>query len=61
LSNVIAEKTKAVAGYRVKLSNEGYLSKAPPEKVEETRKLFAQAEADLEAATKALQSLSVSG
>jgi valyl-tRNA synthetase len=57
LTKVIAEKERAVAGFRGKLSNEGYVSKAPPEKVEETRKMLAQAEADLEAARKAIQSL----
>ncbi len=57
LTKMIAEKDRAIAGFRGKLSNEGYLSKAPPDKVEETRKLLAQAEADLEAAKKAIQSL----
>jgi valyl-tRNA synthetase len=61
LMKVIAEKDKAAAGYRAKLCNEGYLSKAPPERVEETRRLLAQAEADLEAARKAIQSLDGQG
>ncbi|MCI0363987.1 MAG: valine--tRNA ligase [Phycisphaerales bacterium] len=57
LTKLIAEKERAVIGFRNRLSNEGYLSKAPPEKVEETRQLLAQAEADLAAARKALESL----
>jgi valyl-tRNA synthetase len=57
LSKLIAEKSRAVEGFRGKLSNQGYLSKAPADKVEETRRLLAQAEADLEAANKAIQSL----
>jgi valyl-tRNA synthetase len=57
LTKVIAEKDRAALGYRNKLNNEGYVSKAPPEKVEETRALLKQAEADRDAATNALQSL----
>jgi valyl-tRNA synthetase len=57
LTKVIGEKEKAATGFRSKLSNEGYLSKAPPERVAETRQLLAQAEADLEAARNAIQSL----
>jgi valyl-tRNA synthetase len=58
LTKLIAEKDKAVAGFKAKLSNEGYLSKAPPEKVEETRQLLAKAESELAAARSALESLS---
>ena len=58
LTKLIAEKEKAVAGFRGRLANEGYISKAPPEKVEETRQVLAQAQADLDAARQALQSLS---
>jgi len=58
LTKLIAEKEKAVAGFRGRLANEGYISKAPPEKVEETRQMLAQAQADLDAARQALQSLS---
>ena len=57
LSKLMAEKEKASAGYKAKLANPGYVGKAPPEKVEETRQLLAQAEADLAAAKKALESL----
>jgi valyl-tRNA synthetase len=57
LTKVIAEKTRAILGFNNKLGNEGYVSKAPPEKVEETRALLRQAEADRDAATSALQSL----
>jgi valyl-tRNA synthetase len=57
LNKIIEEKSRAIAGFRGKLSNEGYVKKAPPDKVEETRQLLAQAEADVAAAAKALQSL----
>ncbi len=57
LAKVIADKERAIMGFRNRLSNEGYLSKAPPEKVEETRRMLSQAEADLAAAQRALESL----
>jgi valyl-tRNA synthetase len=58
LGKVIAQKQRAIAGFGNKLSNAGYIAKAPPEQVQETRRLLAQAEADLAAASKALESLS---
>jgi valyl-tRNA synthetase len=57
LNKLIEEKSRAISGFRSKLSNDGYVKKAPPDKVEETRQMLAQAEADVAAATKALQSL----
>ncbi len=42
-----AELTKQIAGMRTKLSNEGYVAKAPPKVVEETRAMLAAAEAEL--------------
>ena len=57
LTKLIAEKDKAIAGFRGKLSNEGYLGKAHPEKVAETRQLLAKAEAEVTAARSALESL----
>jgi valyl-tRNA synthetase len=57
LTKVIEEKQRAITGYQSKLSNEGYVSKARPEVVEETRRKLAEAEADLHAARNALQSL----
>jgi valyl-tRNA synthetase len=57
LTRVIEEKNRAIAGFKGKLSNEGYVNKAPAERVEETRQLLAQAEADAAAAARALQSL----
>ena len=57
LTKVIEEKQNAISGFRGKLSNQGYVSKARPELVEETRRKLSEAEADLEAALNALQSL----
>jgi valyl-tRNA synthetase len=42
------ELTKSIAGMRGKLSNQGYVAKAPPKVVEETRAMLAAAEAELE-------------
>jgi valyl-tRNA synthetase len=57
LTKLMSEKERAIGGFRAKLSNEGYLAKAPADKVEETRRLLAQAEADFAAAKKALELL----
>jgi valyl-tRNA synthetase len=57
VTKLIAEQEKAAAGFRSRLENVAYVSKAPPEKVQETRDMLAQVEADLAAARKALQSL----
>ncbi|MCP3905353.1 MAG: class I tRNA ligase family protein, partial [Planctomycetes bacterium] len=53
----VAVREKAVEGFRRKLTNEGYLSKAPPSLVQETRDKCADAEAQLAAAQNALVAL----
>ncbi len=58
LAKTIADRERIAAGYRAKLSNPGYLAKAKPELVEETRSLLAKAEADIAAARKASEALS---
>ncbi|MDY7110451.1 MAG: class I tRNA ligase family protein [Planctomycetota bacterium] len=57
LTRLIGQKEKALGGYRNKLNNPGYVDNAPPEVVEETRSRLSEAEADLAAARKALESL----
>ena len=53
----IADREKQASGMRGKLSNEGYVAKAPPAVVEETRKKLAEVEADIVAAKGALAAL----
>ncbi|MHC5004574.1 MAG: class I tRNA ligase family protein, partial [Planctomycetota bacterium] len=55
LRKLVAEKEAAVEGFRRRLDNAGYVSKAPPAVVQETRDRLAQAEADLAAARRALE------
>jgi valyl-tRNA synthetase len=57
LSKLIAEREKQASGMRAKLDNEGYVAKAPPSVVEETRKKLAEIDADIAAAKGALASL----
>jgi valyl-tRNA synthetase len=57
LEKLVVERRKAAQGCRVKLDNAGYVAKAPPKVVEETRALLAAAEADLAAAERALREL----
>ncbi|MEQ8438407.1 MAG: valine--tRNA ligase [Ilumatobacter fluminis] len=57
LQKVIDGKTKQIAGFNGRLSNEGFLANAKPEVVADTRALLAAAEADLAAAEKALANL----
>lgn len=57
LRKLMEERSKAASGYEAKLSNPGYLAKAKPEVVEETRRMLEAARADLAAAERALQSL----
>ena len=57
LEGVIEQKTKQVAGFNGKLSNDGYVNGAPAHLVQETRDLLASAEADLTAAQAALDGL----
>ena len=54
----IEQKTKQIAGFKGKLSNDGYVHGAPPHLVQETRDMLAAAEADLAAAQTALDGLS---
>ena len=57
LEKLIVDKEKQINGFKGRLSNEGYLSNAKPEIIEETRNLLASAEADLEAAQSSLANL----
>jgi valyl-tRNA synthetase len=57
LQKVIDGKTKQIAGFKGRLSNEGFLQNAKPEVVEDTRALLAAAEADLAAAESAMSNL----
>jgi valyl-tRNA synthetase len=47
LEKQLAAKEKAAAGKRGRLANQGYVSKAPPEKVQETRDMLADDEAEI--------------
>lgn len=58
LEKTIADRERQIAGFRSKLDNQGYLAKAPPDKVEETRRLLTEAEADCAAARRLLAALS---
>ncbi|MFM7051029.1 MAG: class I tRNA ligase family protein, partial [Planctomycetota bacterium] len=57
LSKLIAEREKQAAGMRSKLDNAGYVAKAPPAVVEETRRKLAEVDADIAAAKGALAAL----
>jgi len=57
LEKLIVDKEKQISGFKGRLSNEGYLSNAKPEIIEETRNMLALAEADLEAAQRSLANL----
>ena len=57
LEKLIADKEKQISGFKGRLNNEGYLSNAKPEIIEETRNMLALAEADLEAAQRSLANL----
>ena len=54
LTKLIVERDKQAIGMRSKLSNEGYMAKAKPELIEETRKKLAELDADIAAAQGAL-------
>jgi valyl-tRNA synthetase len=58
LNKLIEQKSKQAAGFRGKLSNDGYVNGAPPHLVQETRDMLALAEADLAAAKASLDGLS---
>ncbi|MBI1304573.1 MAG: valine--tRNA ligase [Phycisphaera sp.] len=57
LSKLIAEREKQASGMRAKLDNAGYVAKAPPAVVEETRQKLAEIDADIAAARGALAAL----
>lgn len=60
LDRLIAEQRKAVDGYERKLNNQGYLAKAPPEVVAQTRQMLESARSDLAAAERSLASITTS-
>jgi valyl-tRNA synthetase len=57
LEKLVADKARAAAGFEAKLGNPGYLAKAKPELIEETRAKLAEAKADIDAAQRALDAL----
>jgi valyl-tRNA synthetase len=57
LEKLVADKSRLVAGFEAKLGNPGYLAKAKPELIAETRTLMEQANADIDAARRALDAL----
>ena len=57
IESAIEQKTKQIAGFKGKLSNEGYVNGAPAHLVQETRDMLAATEADLLTAQSALESL----
>jgi valyl-tRNA synthetase len=57
LRKIIEGKTKQIAGFNGRLSNEGFLTNAKPEIVADTRSMLTAAEADLAAAETALANL----
>ena len=57
LEKLVADKSRLVAGFAAKLGNPGYLAKAKPELIAETRTLMEQANADIDAARRALDAL----
>jgi valyl-tRNA synthetase len=59
LKKLITDKQKFVAGIRAKLSNEGFVSRAPAEVVEEQRKQLADGEGQIAALEENLRELRV--
>jgi valyl-tRNA synthetase len=57
LEKTIADRERQIAGFRGKLDNPGYIAKAKPELVEETKAKLAEAEADIAAARRLLGAL----
>ncbi|MBL9140754.1 MAG: class I tRNA ligase family protein, partial [Phycisphaerae bacterium] len=57
LQKTIGDRERVISGFRAKLDNAGYMAKAPPEVVAETRSKLEIAEADLVAAKRALAAL----
>ena len=57
MAEVWKARVAGIGGFEKKLSNPGYLAKAKPELVEETRRLHTEAIADLDAARRALEAI----
>jgi valyl-tRNA synthetase len=57
LEKLLADKARLIAGFEGKLGNPGYLAKAKPELVAETRRMLEEAKADSDAARRALDAL----
>ena len=57
LTRLIEEKERAIAGFRNRLANTGYVTKAPDHVVQRTQNMLGEAEADLAAARAALSVL----
>jgi len=57
LRKIVDGKTKQIAGFRGRLSNDGFLANAKPEIVADTRAMLEAAEADLAAAETAIDGL----
>jgi valyl-tRNA synthetase len=57
LDKVVTEKLRLISGFEGKLGNPGYLAKAKPELVAETRAMLDEAKADLDAARRSLDAL----
>jgi valyl-tRNA synthetase len=57
LEQVVRDRQRAIAGFEGKLFNAGYLAKARPEVVEQTRRMLLEAQADLLAAQRALEAV----
>ena len=57
LTKLLADRQRAVSGYKGKLSNAGYVAKAPPQVVQDTQKMLLDAEAELAAVERSLREL----
>jgi len=57
LTRIIAERRQAVDGFERKLNNPGYLAKAPPDVVAQTRQMLETARGDLAAAERSLAAI----
>jgi valyl-tRNA synthetase len=57
LTKLLADRQRAVSGYQGKLSNAGYMAKAPPNVVQETQKMLLDAQAELQMVERSLREL----
>lgn len=57
LEQVVRDRQRAIAGFEGKLSNAGYIAKAKPEVIEQTRRMLSEAQGDLLAAQRALDAV----